>query len=79
MLFRSTKDTGEAAQKFYSDDTSQNANFDVPHMFMPLREAVGTNENPHTGIPHTKNTGYLVSGGRYFGDPYGDILHICHL
>ena len=42
-----------------------NSTFEVNPTYFPL-----TNTN---GVPTDKNTGYLVSGSKYYGDPNGDI------
>ena len=43
------------------------ATFETPHTYFPLVDG------DTVGVPSEKNTGYVVSGGNYYGDPYGDI------
>ena len=50
-----------------SSQSSNYAKFDIPHTYYPLVDG------DTVGVPSEKNTGYVVSGGNYFGDPYGDI------
>ena len=44
------------------------AKVEVNHTFFPLRQ-----EETKPGVPASTNTGYVVSGANYWGDPYGDI------
>lgn len=44
------------------------AKVEVNHTFFPLRQ-----EETKPGVPAATNTGYVVSGANYWGDPYGDI------
>ncbi|NLE05632.1 MAG: hypothetical protein GX638_12645, partial [Crenarchaeota archaeon] len=44
------------------------ASFTTNHTYFPLRQKT---DNP--GVPDDTNTGYVVSGSGYYGDPYGDI------
>ena len=44
--------------------------------YVPLKEKetrVGTTVTTTPGVPDDYNTGYIVSGAKYRGDPYGDI------
>ena len=59
--------TGNGSIKVYSSDqTTEDATLSIPHTYFPLRY------NDSNG-PDEKNTGYVVSGGNYYDDPYGDI------
>lgn len=44
------------------------ASFETNHTFFPLRQI-----DSKPGVPDDSNTGYVVSGANYWGDPYGDI------
>lgn len=41
--------------------------------YMPLMSKKLTNTTHQFGVPDPYNTGYIVSGAKYTGDPYGDI------
>ena len=48
-----------------SYQTTSNPQFETPDTYIPLMST--------DGIPDNNNTGYLVSGARYYSDAYGDI------
>ena len=59
--------SGSGSFKAYnSATTTEDATLSIPHTYFPLRY------DDNNG-PDVKNTGYVVSGGNYFADPYGDI------
>lgn len=41
--------------------------------YIPLMSKKLTNTTHQFGVPDPYNTGYIVSGAKYMGDPYGDI------
>ena len=50
---------------------TEQATFDTKSTYFPLRQK--QTDNIPNGIPADTNTGYVVSGSKYYGDPYGDI------
>ncbi len=64
----------------YSDKKERSSTIDsyvkTAQTYMPLtsrKTTVGTITTKEFGIPDEYNTGYIVSGAKYRGDPYGDI------
>lgn len=50
---------------YNTETTKEDATLSIPHTYFPLRY--------NGDAPDIKNTGYVVSGGNYFENPYGDI------
>ena len=52
---------------FSTSVTTEDATLSIPHTYFPLRY------EDNSSKPDIKNTGYVVSGGEFTGNPYGDI------
>ncbi len=66
--------TNETKKIAVTSTSTEDAKFDLPHTYFPLMEKTDDDGNVLAeGVPGTKNTGYIVSGGGYKVDPYGDI------
>ena len=56
--------------QYYDRETTEvvDATVTTNHTYFPLRQ-----KDDELGVPQDTNTGYVVSGANYWGDPYGDI------